>query len=683
MRNLRWTFPVLGSMLGLLAMLSFSGRSTAQAQQAAQQKGPQAMLVLDSSGSMWGQIDGVSKVVIAREALRETFRKWDPQIKLGVSVYGHRGQGNCNAITTLLKPQPVDEKIFSKAVATVRPNGMTPLTEAIRRAARTLNATQHPATVILLTDGLDNCNADPCAATAALKRKAPGLTAHVIAFRMKDEEADQLACIATNTGGKFLRAKDKPSLITAFDDIRNSLKPSTKAVASVPQQRSTPQPPSPPQHPAPPQQAAAPKPVQKLEDKQKHPRILKAKPQPAASPPLTAKTPKNIKQAKTDTALPQKRKPPKRRPAKRPNATNKSAAKKHPRLQAQQAQTVLQSFRAVLQPNGIPLDQDMIAGTRLVWRVFRQGDNPDHKTPIATATGNAPQIPLQAGNYRVVVTLFGTPFQKAFQIGALPPKTVEVPVRAGVALFRAVFGSEAQTAQNGLHWQIFANSGTEQQQQALFESHQATPSVLLPEGAYRVVLNHAGTTQTKQITIKAGEQEEHWLILPTGLVRLSAVLTKGQPAIRRGVRWDVFAATTTASNKAVAGGYQAEPHFSLLGGKYRVRAQVGFASATAELLVKPRQKTARVLDLNAGMVRLTATDAAGAPLRSGIRWEIYQQAIGSNGEQKRLGAIQSPRPIVTLPAGRYLIIVYSGPLQIERPLAIKAGETTNLTVALQ
>ena len=83
------------------------------------------------------------------------------------------------------------------------------------------------------------------------------------------------------------------------------------------------------------------------------------------------------------------------------------------------------------------------------------------------------------------------------------------------------------------------------------------------------------------------------------------------------------------------------------------------------------------------MVRLTATDAAGAPLRSGIRWEIYQQAIGSNGEQKRLGAIQSPRPIVTLPAGRYLIIVYSGPLQIERPLAIKAGETTNLTVALQ
>jgi Ca-activated chloride channel family protein len=45
---------------------------------------PKAMIIYDASGSMWGQIDGRNKVVIARDALKSVVEKWNPKIALEV-----------------------------------------------------------------------------------------------------------------------------------------------------------------------------------------------------------------------------------------------------------------------------------------------------------------------------------------------------------------------------------------------------------------------------------------------------------------------------------------------------------------------------------------------------------------------------------------------------------------------
>ena len=53
-----------------------------------------AIIVLDASGSMWGQIDGRPKVEIARETLRTVPQSVPADMELGLMAYGHRRKGD-------------------------------------------------------------------------------------------------------------------------------------------------------------------------------------------------------------------------------------------------------------------------------------------------------------------------------------------------------------------------------------------------------------------------------------------------------------------------------------------------------------------------------------------------------------------------------------------------------------
>ena len=60
---------------------------------------------------MWGQIDGTSKMEIARDVLGDLVQGWSAETNLGLVAYGHRSQGDCTDIETLVTPQPVEEGI--------------------------------------------------------------------------------------------------------------------------------------------------------------------------------------------------------------------------------------------------------------------------------------------------------------------------------------------------------------------------------------------------------------------------------------------------------------------------------------------------------------------------------------------------------------------------------------------
>ncbi|MDN5844040.1 MAG: hypothetical protein L0H54_11425 [Alcaligenaceae bacterium] len=48
------------------------------------------MIVYDASGSMWAQVDGENKIVIAREVMADLLDTWPQDTKLGLIAYGHR-----------------------------------------------------------------------------------------------------------------------------------------------------------------------------------------------------------------------------------------------------------------------------------------------------------------------------------------------------------------------------------------------------------------------------------------------------------------------------------------------------------------------------------------------------------------------------------------------------------------
>jgi len=185
------------------------------------QERPGTILVLDASGSMWGQIDGVNKITIAREVVADILADFPADQNLGLVAYGHRERGDCADIETLVEPAPGTAPEIAHLVNLLNPRGMTPMADSIVAAAEALRFTEQAATVILVSDGIETCNPDPCAAARILAETGVDFTAHVIGFDVAGEAGAlaQMQCMAEVTGGHFHTADNAAELTEALREV--------------------------------------------------------------------------------------------------------------------------------------------------------------------------------------------------------------------------------------------------------------------------------------------------------------------------------------------------------------------------------------------------------------------------------------------------------------------------------
>lgn len=174
------------------------------------------VIVLDASGSMWAQIDGKPKLEIARESLRTVLQSVPADKEIGFMAYGHREKGSCEDIELIVPPQAGSAAAVSTAADRLKFIGKTPLTSAVRQAAEALKYTEDKATVILITDGLETCKGDPCALGKELRAAGVDFTVNVVGFGLTADEGKQVACLADNTGGKYIQASDEKALQDAL-----------------------------------------------------------------------------------------------------------------------------------------------------------------------------------------------------------------------------------------------------------------------------------------------------------------------------------------------------------------------------------------------------------------------------------------------------------------------------------
>jgi Ca-activated chloride channel family protein len=178
------------------------------------------MVVFDGSNSMWGQIDGTAKIEIARDVMQNLLGEWTEDRQVGLMAYGHRRRGDCSDIETLVAPGKGARADILSRINAITPTGKTPLSDAIEQAATQLSYTDQPATVVLISDGLESCGRDPCALAAALEKAGVGFTAHVVGFGLAgDADAASLSCIAENTGGRYISASNAAELGQALSDV--------------------------------------------------------------------------------------------------------------------------------------------------------------------------------------------------------------------------------------------------------------------------------------------------------------------------------------------------------------------------------------------------------------------------------------------------------------------------------
>lgn len=211
------SLPTLPSLASALMIATAAGLLPAAPVLA--QDNPQrgkAMMVLDASGSMWGQIDGVAKISIARDVIDNVLGEWNPNVELGLMAYGHRRKGDCKDIQIVQSVAPLNASSFSTLVRGINPRGKTPISDSLLLAAQELRHVEDPASVILVSDGLETCEADPCAMASQLEETGVDFTVHVVGFDLTKEEAEKLQCIADNTGGRFLNAGNATQLTDAL-----------------------------------------------------------------------------------------------------------------------------------------------------------------------------------------------------------------------------------------------------------------------------------------------------------------------------------------------------------------------------------------------------------------------------------------------------------------------------------
>ena len=204
-----------------------AGKAAAASPTGAAAGRPKIIFVLDASGSMWGPINGKPKIEIAREVMNDLIARLPANMRAGLMAYGHRRKGDCHDIEMLIPVGRLDRAGMKAAIKAISPKGKTPLAEAVRQAARALGYTKNRAAVVLVSDGLETCNADPCKLAQKLAMHGVDFTVHVIGFDLSKQEQARLRCLADKTGGLFLAAANAAAL-------RNALFTTIKQVQAPP-----------------------------------------------------------------------------------------------------------------------------------------------------------------------------------------------------------------------------------------------------------------------------------------------------------------------------------------------------------------------------------------------------------------------------------------------------------------
>lgn len=189
--------------VSILTLLLITVVGELSAQRKVQQKIPEKtriLFVLDASGSMnaaWE--NNISRMDAAKSILTrlvDSLRS-NENLEIALRVYGHRyprDANNCQDSRLEVPFAVKNHNAVINKIKDIRPLGTTPITYSITEAAKDfpMNA-GYRNILILITDGIESCGGDPCAASIELQKRGVFLRPYIIGLGLKAGEA--LNCV--------------------------------------------------------------------------------------------------------------------------------------------------------------------------------------------------------------------------------------------------------------------------------------------------------------------------------------------------------------------------------------------------------------------------------------------------------------------------------------------------------
>ena len=166
------------------------------------------IFICDASGSMWGQIQGKTKMEIATNVLSNSVNKLPENQAVGLVAYGHRQKEDCTDVEFLVDVTDGTKVRVNQSLKKIKPLGKTPLAYSAKEVINKLRDAKLKATIILITDGIESCDGNICDVVSSAKKEGIDFRLHIVGFGLKAGETDQLRCAARAGDGQYYDAAD-------------------------------------------------------------------------------------------------------------------------------------------------------------------------------------------------------------------------------------------------------------------------------------------------------------------------------------------------------------------------------------------------------------------------------------------------------------------------------------------
>lgn len=178
------------------------------------------LFMVDFSGSMNRQVDGRPMISVAKEIFRSTLREMPQPAKVGLMLYGHRRARDCKDIEIVAPVGRYPASALGGSIEDLQAKGETPIATSLMQAAGAFSGLKgEKNSVVLITDGKEECNGDPCSAASALAGAGLDVNVHVVGFRLTAEQKRDVACISELTGGTYHDAQNASGLKAALASV--------------------------------------------------------------------------------------------------------------------------------------------------------------------------------------------------------------------------------------------------------------------------------------------------------------------------------------------------------------------------------------------------------------------------------------------------------------------------------
>ena len=166
---------------------------------------------------MFGHFGGKPKIDIAQRLLSEAVDSLRnmPNVGLALRVYGNRsaitpGNQDCDDTHLEVPFGPENVPQIKTVLKSTYPKGTTPIAKSLEATINDFTPCSNCKNiVILITDGIEACDGDPCAISRALRKNNIFLKPFVIGLGVLEEYKKNFYCI-----GNFYDAKDENSFRT-------------------------------------------------------------------------------------------------------------------------------------------------------------------------------------------------------------------------------------------------------------------------------------------------------------------------------------------------------------------------------------------------------------------------------------------------------------------------------------